>query len=177
MTKRKRLLVAACSLMLGGVARADPIFWYLSTTLTNTNPSIAGTGSGVGSFVYDADTNTYSDWNIVLSGFPPNPGPDINAVLTPATSSEFFGSSTEFGLSYNIEAEYTVGFSEPLTDAGGEVSVFAFDFPNFSSWIGPGTATSGPEPNPAILVLFGSAILSVGYGLRTRRERSRVKAG
>jgi hypothetical protein len=183
-------LGVTCSLLLGGVANAGPITWIVSMTLTNTNPNMAGTGVGSGSFVYNADTNTYSDWSILLSGFPLNPnGPDINGLLTPATSSLTFGSATQLSLGYpELQMPFSYFFTlffvgpppnfvdNPLTDSGGQVPFMAFDEPGFGTWSGTGTASSSPEPNPAVLVLLGGAVFCITGREWFRRSLSNKRA-
>ena len=53
------------------VANADPVLWTLSTLKFNggTGFAIADGGIASGFFTSDADTTTYSDWNIDISGF------------------------------------------------------------------------------------------------------------
>ena len=67
------------------MAYAVPNTWYLDGVQFNTNTT------AVGSFVYDADTNTYSDINIfVTKGGNTNP----YHVLNPGTGSNGFALNT-----------------------------------------------------------------------------------
>jgi hypothetical protein len=159
------------------VANADPILWTLSTLTFASGgggPELANGGIASGFFTYDADTNTYSNWNIDVSAFGAgfNQG---NAVATPATSSiqpAFFGiygppGPTTFGLSYSSDqALLWLGFfHQPLTNSGGivDVSATVLDAGNvFYSWYAGGTASAAAVPEPAsVLLLLGGGVLCV----------------
>jgi hypothetical protein len=171
------------AVLLAGLAQAVPITWTLSGIV------FPGGGTASGSFVYDADANTYSFVNLTttagfLSGATytaPVPGanqPSGNSVLiaiTNASLSDFTGTPV-----------LRLDFSAPLTNAGGTTSVHATEGTcavnpcinltgNFRG-IGGGTIT-GPRPNvtPAppsiVLAITGMALAGGAYLWRRRRER------
>jgi len=156
------------------VANADPVLWTLSTLKFDfgTGFALANGGKASGFFTYDADTNTYSDWNIDVSDFGAgfNQG---NALVTPATSSLQFATPQLFDLSYSSsQAFFDLFFVVPLTDSGGDVEVFAnvVDAGNaFYSWQAPGTASAVPEPASAVFLLAGIGFCALCVFLHQRR--------
>jgi hypothetical protein len=81
----KAVFAVALSFLLVFGGQATPVTWTLLplhfSGPTNRPGSSPGTVSGT--FTYDADTNTYSNWNFVFSGF----SAYQTFTLTPATSS------------------------------------------------------------------------------------------
>jgi hypothetical protein len=156
------------------VANADPILWTLSTLNFDSGPGIALANGGVASgfFTYNADTNTYSDWNIDFSDFGAgfNQG---NALVTPATSSILVSSPQNFDLLYSSgQVEFDLFFVSPLTDSGGDVQVVGgvVDTGNvFYSWHAQGTASSVPEPASAVFLLAGIGCSALCLFLHQRR--------
>jgi len=166
------LMAVVFFLLLAGVANAVPITWNLSTLSFNIGAGLelGQGGLATGSFTYEADTNTYSSWNIVVSAFGFAPA---NGFLTPLTSSLFLPpSATSFSLSYSSDqARLFLSFfdpatfnPQPLTNSGGVVNVSAsvVDAGNvFYSWFAGGTASSVPEPGSATFALGGGVVLCV----------------
>jgi len=157
------------------VANADPILWTLTTLNFDSGAGIqfANGGMASGFFTYNADTNTYSDWNIDVfdfgAGF--NQG---NALATAATSFIQFATPQSFDLSYSSgQAFFDLFFDVPLTDSGGDVKVFAnvVDAGNaFFSWQAQGTASGVvPEPSSTLLLLGGIVACALCIFLNQRR--------
>jgi hypothetical protein len=167
---KSTVIAVVLCLLPAGIANAVPVTWNLSPLNFNTGPGLQLGQGGVatGSFTYDADTNTYSSWNIVITDFGFAPA---NGLLTPLTSSLFLPpSATSFALSYSSgQARLSLSFfdpvtlnPQPLTNSGGLVNVSAsvVDAGNvFYSWFGGGTASSVPEPASASFVLAGGGAL------------------
>jgi hypothetical protein len=182
----KSLFLVGISLALANFANATPVLWTLSTLSFDTGgggPSLADGGIASGYFTYDADTNAYSDWNILVSGFGAGFSQG-NALVTPLNSSVTTAYSQPtgpayFGLSYSSDqALLWLNFPASLTNAGGSVSTNAtiLDAGNlFYSWYASGTATGSavPEPAPVLFMFGGLGICVLGLFLQ-RRRRSRI---
>jgi hypothetical protein len=162
---------------------ADPLQWDLSTLTFQANslpPGTVSTGTATGSFTYNADTNSFTTWSIELSGFAGTAVPAGGLLLTSANTSSSCPpcSPTNF---YIVDPTFSTGFdflsllfAQPLTDAGGTVSmssgIMALNTPNFGTFFlqGPSSVSSVPEPSSAALTL----IISIGFGaLFLRRLR------
>jgi hypothetical protein len=172
---------------------ADPLQWDLSTltfSATSFPAGMVSTGTVTGSFTYDADTNSFTTWNIELSGFLGTGIPVSGLLLTPADT---MLATTGFCLScprgsfalfespnplFNFSA-LALSFTQPLTDAGGTVpvdgstnnTVMILDLPTFNSFelqSPGGSASAVPEPSSAALTL----LVVIGFGaLFLRRLR------
>jgi hypothetical protein len=175
------------ALVTTGTANAGPVTWNLSTL--NLDLCCGGSPTGLqgtvtGSFTFNADTNTYAAWSILLSGFA-GTGTD-GLLLTPATSTVvLFDPGSFLGLRSDLTGPFgaprvvlNLSFFPPLTDAGGTTSAggnmhFNLDTPLLGTFSGPhGTASSVPEPSAAALVLaaagFGFCVLRVIFRRRSR---------
>ena len=107
---------------------ATPLTWTLQATFAD-----GGTASGV--FTYDADTGTFSNWNVTATGG--NTSVFFPFTFTPANSSVgifsgnsrlTFGSNASFpdsvaGVPENLVLEITLSSSSPLSDAGGVINI------------------------------------------------------
>ena len=142
----------ALVLMLAVGGAASPITWTLSPLhLIQSSPIPPGatpaTGTITGSFTYDADTNTYSNWSFLFSGFSPysilpltpatstlivvkspglgdgcpGTGPNGTAGPTPDPCSVIFSSNSP-GANY-LTLSLSLDFSPQLTNAGGTATV------------------------------------------------------
>lgn len=161
-------------LAIGPAAYASPVTWTLHSVTLNQ-----GTMSGF--FVYDADTQTYSDWSIVV---PSEPAYSIaGETLTPINSSTTgLTGDSAFELADNTNTDLLgFFFSNPLTDAGGPDPLVVTQTPggtfvtNFSvgniDWATDGVAQGAPSdvPEPATTALWiGGAALLLGYSRRHR---------
>ena len=160
--------------------KASPITWYLSTLnfTFGAGPELTAGGVGTGSFTYDAVTNTYSAWNINVSGFG---YPPANGLFTPATSYVSFASAEYFDLtSLSGQGTLEIGFfstfnppnQEPLPNSGSvDVLANLAPAPPFSiySWQTEGTASTVPEPASVNLILLGGVVLCMSSIFLHRR--------
>ena len=161
------------------VAQAVPITWTI-------NVGFADGGMATGSFVYDADLDTYSSINIVTTGGA-LPGAtyvvDNNAFGFLSTANNMMaltGLPVVFG-----DSALWMGYSAPLTNAGGALSFNFFQETGCSLVNGglcqafggglPTRATQGGQlvgrvPEPTTLLLLGTGLAAVGY--RRRRKQN-----
>jgi hypothetical protein len=179
-----RLVIALTTLVFA--ASATPITWNL------TDVTFADGSTASGTFVFDADTNTYSSINIVTTagtfysaetfGYvctsPCNGAPadaDDMLLLTQPSSS---------GLKNTPAFGIFLPSDQPLTDGGGDIPLSGSTGAAFlalcaNSTCGaptgfPNYVVSGdldaPEPSAALLV--GTAAVMFGVGRFRRRKRS-----
>jgi hypothetical protein len=164
-----RSIVALVIFAAGTVGlSATPVLWTLQgVTLTD-----GGTASG--SFVYDADTNTYSDLNITTTTGSARAG-STYTVFNPftGTSPDGFFAATTFPFDEGSPG-LIIGFLT-LTDAGGTREFdasFIFDEGSYYGLNGllgdatfrfstAGGITSVPEPSALGLVAIGGMVLFV----------------
>lgn len=182
--------VVASLLLLGimaGGASTGPILWSLSPITLNgcCIPPLNEQHAVVsGTFLFDALTNTYSDWKSNISGYTP-PVEHLNAVLTPATSSIRVGGPTFLDLAYTGDIGglvLTFGYlttggviEVPITDLGGTVPALVSNYSrlvSFSASSLPTSVSSVPEPAAGALVLVAAAVLCLW---RPGRHRSATK--
>jgi hypothetical protein len=171
------LLITLGLAFAGPNAFAENIWW----TLQGVQFNLQGSGARTGTFVYDADTSTYSSVNLMwdqeiayTTTFPDSPiSSDANLVAT-RTGGNLAGVP---GLE--------VIFSTPLTDAGGTIAVsnsYAFTFCSpdqcgGTSIVAQGTVgsvvSSSAVPEPASILLVGSLALA----LILQQGRIRIAGG
>lgn len=127
-------LVMAALLALAPGVRAAPVVWTLADVLFDDG------GTAAGSFIYDADTDTYSAINISTSA---------GSVFGGAAYAELlFGGATDAAFVSGALPDYTgepllqLIFQTPLTSAGGLVGLVDLFFPAASSY--EATCTDGP---------------------------------
>jgi hypothetical protein len=155
---------------------------FTAANLDTELRSPSGTASGF--FIYDANTNTYSNWNILVSNFSAGFSQG-NADATPATSSiqpthfGLFGppGPRSVGFSYSSDqALLWLDFNSPLSNSGGVVGVSAMilDAGNgYYCWSAGGTAsTVVPEPASALPLLGGIGFCVLFLLLHRRRQMS-----
>lgn len=181
--RSKILGVVAMAFLAGPMsARAVPLMWNLQGVTFDDG------GTATGSFVYDADTQTYSAINIQTTG---------NLAFT-YTAGDLIGWAKS-GFSVATGSFVGAGFLDlmmvsDLTDAGGTVAigpngVFTAPFEttyeanplgggvqlNYTSppfrYISTGYVTSVPEP--ATFSLFGFGLLSIGFMWRRKLSCAR----
>ena len=181
-----RLKILFILLLAAGQAVAAPVTWTLDG-LTFDGGDPGNPGPITGSFVYDADTNTYSDisilsdWygeltftgenNLYPSYFSP---PALDAPLTDFsdTGMTLAGTMGWCSIAGCIQKELTLVFDTALTNAGGTVGlVSGVSNERVYTNMGEGllnsrTLVSGvitTVPIPAAVWLFGSALAGLGW--------------
>lgn len=147
--KSKLVVIAAfMAFVVAGTANAVPITYSMTGNGFYDNP--------IGSFTYDAATNTYSDvsiWSLDYYG---------SALATSTVSS--FRSTGVLGTTLRLN------FSSPLTDAGGHISFTGYEqglLTLFGRVARSGTVDGGSVPEPNAAVLLGLAL--IGLWLAPRR--------
>jgi hypothetical protein len=159
------------------VSSASPVLW----TLTGVNFSDGGTASG--SFIYDADTNTYSDIDIVTTSGSAQGGATytvVNPLAAFGPAPTAFMAATTFPFLAGSPG-MSIGF-EALTDDGGTIlppfllitegtynSGLNTYLEDRSSLGTSGTLTGVAVPEPAAAVLFTIGLL-VLFGLKFRSD-------
>jgi hypothetical protein len=130
-------------------------------------------GSLTGSFVYDADTNVYSSWDILASASILGPPPSHNYL--PSNSSTVGSSAAGVIFSAPADARtLSLGFNPALTNFGGLVDVSATEVFDSGSRFTFGAFAIGlpvaaiPEPSTYALMLAGLGL--VGFVAHRRRK-------
>ncbi len=103
--KSKLFLVAMLLVSVAGTANAVPIIYSMTGNGFYDNP--------IGSFTYDASTNTYSDvsiWSL-----------DYYGSARSSSTASSFRSTGALGTTLRLN------FSDPLTDAGGAISFTGYE--------------------------------------------------
>jgi hypothetical protein len=169
--------IVALAIFAAGTASvsAAPILWTLQGV------TLSDGGTAFGSFVYDADTNTYSDLDITTTTGSARAGSTYTVVnaFTSNSASGFFAATTLLAPFDPGSPGLIIGFLT-LTDSGGTRqydATFIFDegpYYTFNSLLGDATfrtSTAGgissvPEPSALVQVAIGGLVLFV-LGSRT----------
>jgi hypothetical protein len=123
-----RLCIAILDSLLLSAAYAAPITWTVTAKFPATPPFVLGT------FTYDADTQSVSSWDIDgfmsgCAGGPPCGGVRGAGVSNSGTFANFFFEASD------MDTGLLLQFTSPLTNAGG------------TAWLAPGSCVicSGPD--------------------------------
>ncbi len=183
LARQSILAAAVCLASAAFTAEAAPLKWTL-TDVTSFGSSITG------SFVYDADTDTYSHINITTSSGSVIPGGSWNTLaIDPKYPPSFFVQFVDTTGSDQSGAN-TLGlmFYYSLTNAGGTVNLFAtYQGSCLTASCGtlgvyPGDPTPGFNPNVTGYVVASAipepaslSVLAAGAGaiFLTRKRRTR----
>ncbi|MBF2097123.1 MAG: hypothetical protein IGQ88_01935 [Gloeomargaritaceae cyanobacterium C42_A2020_066] len=170
--KRSLLTVAIGVGCVGVVMDVRPAA-AISLTWTLSGFNFVDGTTAVGSFDYDADTNTYSNISIIVDNpIPANgvPGYSFPSVFT--DSDIFFGDSSSLvlGPDNNLFDQF---FDIPLTNAGGTIGVIANYGDNFGDGVRQttGTISAVGVPVPAPPGVLG---LLLSGALAARKSRRAV---
>jgi hypothetical protein len=147
--------------MVATPAEAAALRWNLQGVTFNDG------GTASGSFLFDADTNTFSDVNISTFLSNGNPVASYVSALGDAT-----GFASVIPSPFSV---LTFGFSSPLTNLGGEIALlptteFAFvgGLPlSRSISAGSVSAAATPIPTPALL----PGLIGLGMGIARKRKQ------
>ncbi len=173
----KLALVTGATVALGLVTGID-VKPASAVTLTWTlkNVIFDDGGQAVGSFNYDANTNTLSNWNISVSGGNESTFPPLT--YAPSNSeTDIFDNVYLFGLNDDSLREIRFEPISSLTNAGGTIpfnpaSIFASECYNCSPFRAfvSGSLTAKAVPEPLTILGVGTAI---GFGSYFKRELSK----
>lgn len=181
----KHAAIAGLVLLMPGLAHAVPLTWTLNDAVFNDG------GTATGSFVWDADTNTFGAYEFTVSGgdtatFAPLTYNNANATLGPSNLEfdtgayyvRLFRFVTEVD---QVERNLYVSVDAPLTNAGG---VVGFDYvspysagecfscapyrPFVAGTISAEGVSGVPEPAAWGLMVLGFG--GLGAALRRRRD-------
>ena len=137
-------LIAGACIAGSSAALADPVKW----TLTGVTFNDGGTASG--SFVYDAETNGYSDVSITTTTGTIRTGATYPGPVYGFANSSFVGPLTG---SPNIGERIFQIYTEPRTDAGGVLEVF-----DYSSEDNCASADCSSPGSPSRTVVTGTLV-------------------
>jgi hypothetical protein len=157
---------------------ADVLVWTLQGVTFNDGTTVTG------SFDYNAASNTYTDWALVVSAasFMPAyeylPNVDSGFVgIHSATQADFVAFPTPPPPSGRY---LRLAFQNPLTDAGGTVDLAIIGSPAFECdncanhrviTDGSVTASSSPVPEPVAFAPLSCGLLGLGIVARKLRRR------
>lgn len=168
-------------LLGAGGANATPVTWQINKTWTSND-------TAVGSFVYDADTNTYSNINVVLTAAGQPGSPNTLTQSTTSSDSQFTFAQS---IAINSPAIKFAGFSSQLSNLGGTITgtassagscfdgscnaLLPINNDAFESFTLVGTPTPTAKAVPSLsewtLMLLGLMVISM-LGWHFHRERS-----
>lgn len=181
---RKVCLGLAClvTLCLGSAAtsHAAPITWSLAGV------TFDDLGTATGTFVYDADTNTYSNINITTTAGSAESGAAYGQPT--GGNATFIDMATSLPVVVNVTQRFTMNFQAALTNAGGTVALAGGaeslclaagcgggpTGQQFLRTVTAGSVTTVPPtaaPEPGTLLLLGAG--AAGLIARTRRVAKR----
>ena len=149
-------ITRVCAGMLVALVFANGAF-ASTVTWTLENVTFQDSGTAIGSFDFDADSNIYSNINISTTSGSSFGGTSYTAYSVGSQSQLFLGNG-----SYDLFLGFT-----PLTNAGGTSSITGFGEQVFGGAplrpITGGSLTASVVPIPAAAWLFGSALGVLGW--------------
>jgi len=168
-------LAAFAAICFTPFAAASPVLWTASGAVFN----FEGSGEVTGSFVYDADTQTFSSIDLVSEG------DTMTDLIAPLVGANKLGATDTTAADLVGAPAVDIVFKNNLTDAGGSAPLFSAAFVscfnatcnstgtnNFGetgSFVGTAVSTT-PEPVSLGLSAAGMLVL---FGLLARRRIQR----
>lgn len=177
-------LIAILILLGAGPATAVPVQWVLNdvTFSDDLSGDVYLGASLTGSFVYDADTNTYSDINLLaeagsayfwedwLYTFGVEPGSNSGELLIATGDGSAPSVPCGFDFCYKV---LSLDFAGVLTNAGGLVSIDTLSGGSYEQFVPSccvferqiisGTLTGSVVPLPAAVWFFASGLGLLGW--------------
>jgi hypothetical protein len=164
-----RLITLLTLSLLAGVAQSAPLTWVVNNALFDDGSSLTG------SFSYDADTNTYTDIDLVTDlvdwgtdgelGASTSTELNLSQIITPYPSCEY-----RDVIEYPYCMDLGLHFVDPLTSGGGTVNLVPYssnewgnDFLNNTVGLSLVSGSVSVIPIPAAVWLFGSALAGLGW--------------
>lgn len=178
----RRALLAMALVAWSSVGLASPVQWTLADVL------FEDAGTAAGSFIYDADTDTYAAISITITDGAQQPLATFNGLLLGGSSDAAFVPDASVPDLTGVALLQLI-FQAPLSNAGGAVSLVDSALPAASSFDGTCTdsgcsrfdfsrlmvdgvvigAPVSEVPLPAAGLLFAPAVLGLGFLRRRAR--------
>jgi hypothetical protein len=164
-----RLIKLLTLLLFVSVAQSAPLTWVVNNALFDDGSSLTG------SFSYDADTNTYTDIDLVTDLVDWSTEGELGAststelhllqIITPYPSCEY-----RDVIEYPYCMDLNLQFVDPLTSGGGTVNLVPYssyewgnDYNNNTFGLSLVSGSVSAIPIPAAIWLFGSALAGLGW--------------
>ncbi|MBI3154246.1 MAG: PEP-CTERM sorting domain-containing protein [Burkholderiales bacterium] len=171
---RSMTAAAAATMVLAATpAVAVPVLWDLVDVTFDDNTSVAG------SFVYNADTDAYSQWNLSVQAWSAPPmlpaytydsGDPSNFVGAHDATMADFVALPETGPGRYLRLSFAAG----LSNLGGAVALvadpFSFECDNcyYTRYVISGEVIGAPVPEPGTWALFAIGLVGIGAVARRR---------
>jgi hypothetical protein len=140
-----RALFAVVVLIFSSAVSADPVRWYLQGV------TLSDGGRAIGSFVFDADTNTYTEIDIATTigtGLPATSYGDPNPE-SPGNSNGLLSVPDDSADPLTGQPLVAMEFAQPLSNAGGTTTINTSGF-SFEGKCGNNGAS---DPNECSLII------------------------
>jgi len=169
-----RHLLTVLLLLISMTANAIPVTWTLENVVFEDG------GTVVGSYTYDAETNTYTNVSITTTGFGDFPGSLFDDACNVSTCHpDYIDSRPVFEIANgaNLERIVVLSLEGAMTNSGGVLDILVGGTGNDISaeWddiLRRRNVVSGSVsavPVPATAWLFGSAIAGLGWYRRNQK--------